>query len=85
VHGGTRWTCQRLRNQISNSLVIRDCYALSNNETTKFADWVCCYLTCHEVDGDSHNQRWPPGADGRRDQGCRIRTADGGTPGMITI
>ncbi len=24
--------------------------ALSINDTTKFADWVCCYLTCHEVD-----------------------------------
>ncbi len=41
----------------SNDLIIRDLYALSNNDTTKFADWVCCYLTCHEVDGDLDLER----------------------------
>ena len=41
----------------SNDLIIRDCHALSNNDTTKFADWVCCYLTCHEVDGDLDLER----------------------------
>ena len=41
----------------SNDLIIRDCYALSNSDTTKFADWVCCYLTCHEVDGDLDLER----------------------------
>jgi len=42
---------------VSNDLIIRDLYALSNNDTTKFADWVCCYLTCHEVDGDLDLER----------------------------
>ena len=41
----------------SNDLIIRDCYALSSNDTTKLADWVCCYLTCHEVDGDLDLER----------------------------
>lgn len=36
----------------TNDLIIRDCCVLSNNDATKFADWVCCYVTCHEVDGD---------------------------------
>jgi len=35
----------------SNDLIVRDCYALSSNDATKFPDWVCYYLTCHEVDG----------------------------------
>jgi endonuclease G len=41
----------------SNDLIIRDLYALSNNDSTKFADWVCTYLTCHEVDGDLDLER----------------------------
>jgi len=41
----------------SNDLIVRDLYALSNNGTTKFADWVCCYMTCHEVDGDLDLER----------------------------
>lgn len=36
----------------TNDLIIRDIYALSNNDTTKFADWVSYRLTMHEVDGD---------------------------------
>ena len=36
----------------SNDLIIRDTYALSNNDTTKFADWVAYRLTMHEVDGE---------------------------------
>ncbi len=35
----------------SNDLIIRDIYALSNNDETKFADWVAYRLTMHEVDG----------------------------------
>src|SRR5438128_1026565 len=31
-----------------NDLVIRDCYALSNNAKTKFADWVAFRLTPQE-------------------------------------
>jgi len=41
----------------SNDLIIRDLYALSNNDATKFADWVCTYMTCHEVDGDLDLER----------------------------
>lgn len=36
----------------TNDLIIRDIYALSNNDDTKFADWVAYRLTMHEVDGD---------------------------------
>lgn len=36
----------------TNDLIIRDIYALSNNDETKFADWVAYRLTMHEVDGD---------------------------------
>jgi len=35
----------------SNDLIIRDLYALSNNDARKFADWVCTYMTYHEVVG----------------------------------
>jgi endonuclease G len=41
----------------TNDLIIRDCYALSSNDTTKFAVWVCYYVTCHEVDGDLDLER----------------------------
>ncbi|NEQ48740.1 MAG: DNA/RNA non-specific endonuclease [Leptolyngbya sp. SIO3F4] len=36
----------------SNDLVIRDVYALSNNDATKFADWVAYRLTYRDVIGD---------------------------------
>jgi len=36
----------------TNDLIIRDVYALSNNDDTKFADWVAYRLTMHEVDGE---------------------------------
>ena len=36
----------------SNDLIIRDIYALSNNDQTKFADWVVYRLTMHEVEGN---------------------------------
>ena len=48
----------------SNDLIIRDLYALSSNDATKFADWVCYRLTFHEVDGsldldrEWHNDPW---------------------------
>jgi len=37
---------------INNDLIIRDIYAMSNNDATKFADWVAYRLTLTEVDGD---------------------------------
>jgi endonuclease G, mitochondrial len=33
----------------SNDLIIRDIYALSNNDTTKFADWVAYRISLYEV------------------------------------
>ena len=41
----------------SNDLIIRDVYALSNNDRTKFADWVAYRLTMHEVDGELEVER----------------------------
>lgn len=35
----------------TNDLIIRDLYALSSNDQTKFADWVSYYLTPHETLG----------------------------------
>jgi endonuclease G, mitochondrial len=37
---------------LTNDLIIRDIYALSSNDETKFADWVAYRLTMHEVDGN---------------------------------
>jgi endonuclease G len=36
----------------TNDLIIRDAYALSNNDETKFADWVAYKLTPEETFGD---------------------------------
>lgn len=41
----------------SNDLIIRDIYALSNNDKTKFADWVAYKLTMHEVEGELEVER----------------------------
>ncbi len=40
-----------LNSPATNDLVIRDLYALSSNDETKFADWVCYKLTPHETMG----------------------------------
>jgi len=48
----------------SNDMIIRDLYALSSNDETKFADWVCYRLTPQETFGDLdlkrkwHNDPW---------------------------
>jgi endonuclease G, mitochondrial len=43
----------------SNDLIVRDCYALSANDATKLADWVCYYLTAYEVEGTAElKRRW---------------------------
>lgn len=48
----------------TNDLIIRDLYALSSNDTTKFADWVAFRLTAAEVvgwldlDRDWKTDRW---------------------------
>ncbi len=41
----------------TNDLIIRDIYALSNNDQTKFADWVAYRLTMHEVEGELDVER----------------------------
>lgn len=41
----------------SNDLIIRDVYAMSNNDATKFADWVAYRLTVHEVFGELEIER----------------------------
>ena len=41
----------------TNDLIIRDIYAMSNNDETKFADWVAYRLTMHEVDGSLEVER----------------------------
>lgn len=43
----------------TNDLVIRDCYAVSTNDDTKFADWVAYHLTYREMLGTlSLNRKW---------------------------
>jgi endonuclease G len=42
---------------VTNDLIIRDCYALSSNDETKFADWVAFRLTPQEVYGDLDLER----------------------------
>jgi len=41
----------------TNDLIIRDLYAMSHNDQTKFADWVAFRLTPHEVMGDLDLER----------------------------
>lgn len=41
----------------TNDLIIRDLYALSHNDTTKFADWVAYRLTPEEVWGNLDLER----------------------------
>jgi endonuclease G, mitochondrial len=42
---------------LSNDLVIRGIYALSNNAQTKLADWVAYRLTPGEIAGDARSER----------------------------
>jgi len=43
----------------TNDLVIRDCYAVSTNDDTKFPDWVAYHLTYREMLGTlSLNRKW---------------------------
>ena len=41
----------------TNDLIIRDIYALSSNDTTKFADWVAYRLDRETVEGDVETRR----------------------------
>jgi endonuclease G len=42
----------------TNDLLIRDIYALSNNDDTKFADWVAYRIDASTVDGPSIGRNW---------------------------
>lgn len=44
----------------SNDMIIRDIYALSNNDSTKFADWVCYRLTKDNLGDAETNRNWNP-------------------------
>jgi endonuclease G len=45
----------------TNDLIIRDIYALSSNDSTKFADWVCYRLDSATISGPSNKERnWEP-------------------------
>ncbi len=41
----------------TNDLIIRDIYALSNNDSTKFADWVAYRLDSATISGPSQKER----------------------------
>lgn len=46
-----------LGSPITNDLIIRDSYALSSNDSTKFADWVCYYLDSATISGTTATSR----------------------------
>ena len=41
----------------TNDMIIRDNYALSSNDATKFADWVCYVLDNEIISGDVKTKR----------------------------
>ena len=45
---------------VTNDLIIRDVYALSNNDDTKFADWVAYRLNPDIISGPSKSRNWAP-------------------------
>ena len=60
---------------VTNDLVVRDAYALSSNDATRFADWVAFRLTAQEVVGTLPLARnWR--ADGWLDDDERLEAAD---------
>lgn len=42
----------------NNTLVERQIYTLSNNRTTKFADWTAYKITPNTIDGPSRSRNW---------------------------
>ncbi|MGK7392742.1 MAG: DNA/RNA non-specific endonuclease [Candidatus Cyclobacteriaceae bacterium M2_1C_046] len=44
----------------TNDLIIRDIYALSNNDETKFADWVAYRLDKEIINGSTKVRNWAP-------------------------
>jgi endonuclease G len=51
IHCKHFWHGMPLGSVETNDLIIRDCYAVSTNDETKFADWVAYKLTYREVNG----------------------------------
>ncbi len=43
---------------ITNDMIIRDAYALSNNDSTKFADWVCYKMDSITITGTTRDRKW---------------------------
>jgi endonuclease G len=42
----------------TNDLIIRDAYALSSNDSTKFADWVAYLVDSVSIKGDKKDRKW---------------------------
>ncbi len=42
----------------TNDLIIRDLYALSNNDSTKFADWLAYKIDTNNFEGPSRSRYW---------------------------
>lgn len=51
IHCKHFWHGMPLGSNETNDLIIRDCYAVSTNDDTKFADWVTYCLSYREVEG----------------------------------
>lgn len=43
---------------LSNDVIERSIYTMSNNHKTKFADWVAYKVTMHTIDGPSRSRSW---------------------------
>lgn len=42
----------------TNDMIIRDAYALSSNDSTKFADWVCYLMDSTTITGSTKDRKW---------------------------
>lgn len=59
IHCKHFWNGMTQGTPATNDLVIRDCYAVSTNDDTKFPDWVAYHLTHREMLGTlSLNRKW---------------------------
>jgi len=59
IHCKHFWNGMTEGTSATNDLIIRDCYAVSTNDETKFPDWVAYHLTSREILGDlSLNRKW---------------------------
>jgi endonuclease G, mitochondrial len=51
------WGCP-ISSRNNSTIIIRDIYALSNNDSTKFADWVAYRLEKQNTEGTSKSRNW---------------------------